>query len=66
LSKTILKRYEIRDELELVLEEESILLKPVVKPRKGWEQQFSEMHENKDDELLIHDIFEDEKIEEWK
>ena len=65
MMQTILKKYEIRDEVELVLEEESILLKPVVKPRKGWEQQFLELHENKEDELLVPGVFTDENLEEW-
>ena len=34
-------------------------------PRKGWEVSFKLMHENGDDKLLIDDIFEDEKLEEW-
>lgn len=66
LSKTILTKYEISDEVELVLEEETILLKPVSKSRKDWDQKFSEMHSEGEDRLLINDVFEDETFEEWK
>jgi len=66
LSKTILKKYEIRDEVDLILEEETILLKPVTKSRKDWDQKFSELHAEREDRLLINDVFEDESFQEWK
>ena len=66
LSKTILKKYEISDEVELILEEETILLKPVTKSRKDWDQKFREMHTEGEDRLLFSDVFEDEALEEWK
>lgn len=65
-SKTIIERYNIRDSVQLILEKGHILIKPVVKPRKGWEKSFSEMHENQDDTLLMPDFLEDEISEEWK
>jgi antitoxin MazE len=34
-------------------------------PRQNWEAAFQEMHANGDDQLLIADIFEDEKFEEY-
>jgi antitoxin MazE len=66
LSKTILKKYEISDEVELILEEETILLKPVTKSRKDWDQKFREMHTEGEDRLLFSDVFEDETLDEWK
>ncbi|MCG2462874.1 AbrB/MazE/SpoVT family DNA-binding domain-containing protein [Flavobacteriaceae bacterium F89] len=65
LSKTILEKYNIKDEVELILQEEQIILKPVDKPRKDWEKAFQEMHRNQDDILLVNDVFEDENLEEW-
>ena len=65
LSKTLIEKYKIKDKVELVLEEEHIILKPVSSPRKGWESAFSEMHEKGDDQLLIDDVFSDENPEEW-
>jgi antitoxin MazE len=60
LSKTILEKYHITDRLELVLENDYIILKPIVEPRKNWEEAFAEMHRNGDDKLLIETIFNDE------
>lgn len=66
LSKTILEKYSIRDKVQLILEKGYIIIKPVVKPRKGWEKAFKIMHKNGDDKLLFNDVFEDENLEEWK
>ena len=65
LSKTILAKYQIKDKVELILEEDQIVLRPIESPRKDWEDQFREMAENNDDELLMDDVFEDENLEEW-
>lgn len=65
LSKTILEKYGIQDKVEMILEKGQIVLKPIVKPRKGWEAQFKEMHESGEDSLLIDDVFENENFEEW-
>ena len=65
LSKLLLEKYNIKDKVELILEKGYLILKPVSKPRKGWDAAFKEMHENGDDELLFDDVFEDDKIEEW-
>lgn len=66
LSKSILEQYNIGDTIELILEKGRIILKPKSTPRKGWEKSFKLMHANGDDKLLIDEIFEDEKFEEWK
>jgi antitoxin MazE len=66
LTKSLLEKYDIKDKVELILEKGRIILKPVSKPRQGWESSFREMHENGDDTLLIDDLFHDEKLEEWK
>lgn len=65
LSKTILEKYNISDTIELILEKGYIVLKPTSIPRKNWEKQFNNMHENGDDKLYINDIFEDENCDEW-
>jgi antitoxin MazE len=66
LSKTVLEQYHITDSIELVMEEDCIVLKPMAKPRTGWDEVFSRMHDNGDDQLLIPDVFQDEEFEEWK
>lgn len=65
-SKTILEKYNIKDKVDLILEKGQIIIKPLSKPRKGWEEAFKEMAENKDDSLLFKDVFEDEDLNEWK
>ena len=42
-----------------------MVLKPISKPRRGWETSFKEMNENGDDQLLFNDVFENENLEEW-
>ena len=59
-SKTLLEKYQIEDQVELVMESDHILIKPVAKPRENWDIAFQEMHKNGDDQLLISDVFEDE------
>ena len=65
LPKEVLKQYEIEDKVQLVLDKQQIIIKPVKKPRIGWEDAFKNMHHNEDDQLLIDDVFEDETFEEW-
>ena len=66
LSKTILERYNITDKMELILEKEQIILRPIPEPRKSWDKAFQKMHENNEDQLLLDDVFEDENFDEWK
>lgn len=66
LSKTMLEKYQIEDSIELILQEDCIVLKPIQKARKGWAEAFQQMSENQEDKLLIPDVFEDESLEEWK
>jgi len=65
-SKTIIERYNIRDTVEMILDKGYIIIKPLSRPRKGWDKAFNEMHANDDDKLIIPDIFEEENLEEWK
>jgi antitoxin MazE len=66
LSKTLLDKYKIQDSVEVILEKGQIIIKPLSRPRKGWEKAFKKMAENGDDRSLINDVFDDENLEEWK
>jgi len=66
LSKTLLDKYNIQDTVEVILEKGQIVIKPLSRPRKGWEKAFKKMADNGDDRLLINDVFDDENLEEWK
>ena len=65
LSKTILEKYNIKEKVELILEKGQIILRPIEKPRKDWEEAFEKMRLNNDDRLLMNDVFEDENLDEW-
>jgi len=65
IPKTILDKYKIGDSVEVEMREDGIVLKPVHKPREGWEESFRQMHENGDDRLLIPDVFDDETWAAW-
>lgn len=63
MAKAILETYGIQDKVELIPKEGYLILKPVRKPREGWEASFKMMHEDGDDDLLIDDVFEDEDLD---
>ena len=66
LSKTILEKYNIQDKVEIILEKGQIIIRPLATPRKNWDNKFRKMAENRDDQLLMDDVFEDESLDEWK
>jgi antitoxin MazE len=46
------------------MEEDVIIIRPIKKARKNWDEVFQQMNKAGDDELLIDDVFEDENLEE--
>lgn len=60
LPKSIIEKYNIQGEMEIILNEHDITLTPIRKVREGWEEAFKQMHANGDDHLIIDDVFEDE------
>ncbi|MDA3943140.1 MAG: AbrB/MazE/SpoVT family DNA-binding domain-containing protein [Bacteroidetes bacterium] len=65
LGKALLERYQIKDKVELILEDDQIIIRAAPNSRQGWDKAFQKMRENHDDALLIPDVFEDEFPEEW-
>ena len=65
LSKTILEKYNLKDKVELKLEKDQILIKPIAKSRNGWEEEFKGMRARADDELLTNGVFYDEIFDRW-
>lgn len=63
LNKMLLKKYNISDSVDLVMEDDCIILRPVKKAREGWEEAFQSLHESGDDTLLLPDVFDDEDID---
>lgn len=60
LNKMLLEKYHIQDKVELVLEDDCIVIKPLAKPRQHWSEAFAEMHRIGEDKLLIDSVFEEE------
>jgi antitoxin MazE len=65
IPKAILEQCNIRDQIELAVENGRIILEPVHdSPRQGWDEAFLEMAANSDDSLLIPDSIEID-TEDW-
>ena len=65
IPKAVLDKYQIKDSVDVEMRDDGLVLKPVRRPRDGWEEAFRQMHQNGDDKLLIPDVFEDETWEAW-
>lgn len=66
LPKTVLEECKISDEVELNVEGETIVIKPVKhKPRKNWDKAFRKMHEQDEDQLLVDDLLDLHTLD-WK
>ena len=68
IPKPILEQTGIRDDVEIELEKNQIIIRPVQKVREGWDKAFKMMAENGDDELIIsgNDISHSWDEEEWQ
>lgn len=61
----ILKECNITDAVELEVKDGNIIIKPIEKPRKGWDKKFRQMHlDNEDNPLVAEDG--DTYLEDWK
>jgi antitoxin MazE len=57
IPKTVLEECKIGDEVEVEVEDQTIIIKPVKhKPRKNWEKAFQKMHEQNEDRLILDDL----------
>lgn len=52
IPKVWLEQLNLREEVELSIEAEQIVIRPAQQPRQGWEQHFREMAAQGDDQLL--------------
>ncbi len=63
----ILKQCNIGNEVDLRVEKEKIIIKPVkTSAREGWNDAFRLMHEKKDDALLLDETIDLMENWEWK
>lgn len=49
--KVILDKFNITDKIDMEVTDTGIMLSPVKKPRQGWAEAFTQMHENNEDVL---------------
>lgn len=52
IPKPILEQTGILDDVELEVDDNQIIIRPVASPRKGWESAFKTMAENQDDQMI--------------
>ena len=53
LPKAILEQLQIADTMDLEVENQQIILKPIhTSPREGWRDAFEKMHDRKEDTML--------------
>ncbi|MDD3828732.1 MAG: AbrB/MazE/SpoVT family DNA-binding domain-containing protein [Anaerolineae bacterium] len=52
IPKLLLEQTSLEDEVELVLEEDQIIVRPAQRVRKGWDEAFKAMGKRADDGLL--------------
>ena len=65
IPKAVIDRLHLADEVEMVVKENHIELRPGRKPREGWADAFREMAEHKDDLLLDEPVPTKWDSEEW-
>jgi len=65
IPSNIIKMYNINDLVDIELSDNQIILKPINKPRIGWDNAFKNMRKNNDDGLTIQDNI-DLNFEEWE
>ena len=67
IPKAILEQLNIKDKLDLEIEDKHLVLKPIIrKPREGWALELKEMGSNHDDVLILPDSGDPEGYEwEW-
>lgn len=61
----VLKQCGIDSKVELSVENNCIIIKPVSTPRQGWASALELMHKNNDDVLLISEELDNERMEVW-
>jgi antitoxin MazE len=56
IPKVVLDQIGLSSEIELEVQEDHLVLRAARRAREGWAEQFRQMAENKEDELLDRDV----------
>lgn len=65
LPLAVLKQCGIDSKVELEIQDNCIIIKPIKKPRQGWAEVFELMHRNNDDALIVPEDLDNEALEAW-
>ncbi len=68
IPKSIIEQSGIKNEVELEINDDKIIIKSIPETRKNWDLAFSKMRENNDDSLLDKDFLRDQSLwdeQEW-
>jgi len=63
LPKRIFQELKIKDEVELTINKDSLIIKGVKRPRQGWNEAFAKKLDDKADKLLLPENIDDENFE---
>lgn len=55
IPKTLLEQTGINNDVELDVDKDKIIIRPISNPRQGWENAFKAMSDNHDDTLIYGD-----------
>jgi antitoxin MazE len=56
IPKTVLEQTGLKDEVELEVEDDRIILRSPTQPRQGWDEAFKTMAKHGDDKMLDEDL----------
>jgi len=67
IPKNILQQLNIEEQVEIEVRDTELLIRPArKKPRDGWREALSQLHENGDDKMLIQELSDEEDFTwEW-
>ena len=61
----ILKQCGIDSKVSIEIKNDSIIIKPIEAPRRGWAEKFELMHEENNDMPIIHEEIDSDFLEDW-
>jgi antitoxin MazE len=66
IPKALLEQCGFSDSAEIEIRNHTLVVSPLAKPRKGWDDAFAAMNKAKDDRLLDVEVATDFDATEWK
>ncbi len=61
----ILKQCGIDSKVSIEIKNDSIIIKPIEAPRRGWAENFQLMHKENDDMPIIHEEIDSDFLADW-